>query len=152
MSCVWIGSQAAQRVDEQAAAVVGRDDEAAIAAGRETVAVARRHREAALGVEDELGYAAEYRHAPAVAAVHRFRHVAVSAARHRPPSALGEVSTHERCERGRRHRVSRHVRPLQPTFYHFGELYVAAQRRSVNVFFDWRNNDLREKMQQMTNR
>src|SRR6185437_2705620 len=49
----------ADRVNQQASPVVRRDHEAALAAGNEPVAMARGNGEPALGVEHELGYAAE---------------------------------------------------------------------------------------------
>jgi len=57
-----------ERVDEEATATVGGDDEAAVAAGGEPVAMTGRDCQTALGVEHELGYAAKDDRARAVAA------------------------------------------------------------------------------------
>ena len=59
INCAWIGSQVASGIDEQASAMIGSDDQLAVAAGSEAIAVACRDGETAFRVEHELRDAAE---------------------------------------------------------------------------------------------
>src|SRR4051794_6319214 len=131
-------------VDEEASAVVGGDDQAPVAAGCESVPVAGRDGKAALGVEDELRNAAKDGPPPRAFRRCRFRHVAVPATCHRPPSV-------RRSERSCTSRepfptVSRDAR----RFAHFYPLFTTSANytwvlQSRSTFFCLVYKDLGEK-------
>src|SRR5579864_1969680 len=106
--------------------------------------MARGNGEPALGVEHELGHAAE-NDGSSVATIRprRFAAIAVPAC-HGPPLRLGEVSAYVQRKSG----VSDLAKSTTPT--HFNPLFTTSanytcrqERRST--YFHWRNNDLREK-------